>query len=600
MKSIFLIKNTTKLNKRINLEDCVLLNLDDSSKSINLGSKEMVPVCLWQDFDKAGLEKKYLDLIASLGYRAKSIYWWASTISEKNSFISKLFSRLYKLVCLDETIKRIDNSNIAIVCADTVLMKQIVTNYRGDFAMHCLDFFFVGSYIDEFLLVLKGILKQAHKAFTEYINLLYARKVLGTKKSIISKQSDYIVLRTWADYRNYKSGSYKDPYFKSLLDFIYQSNRNVLTFAGIVSDYKGIIKRFKDTDTLIIPLNFYLKGIDLLSCLFCTYFSRPLIRKNIFLDNYNITHLIHDELLQDIATHSFFNALLQYYFCFRLTESVSIERFIYTFENSAWEKMTILGLRHKNPKIKIIGFQHAFISKNSFKYFPGKGEERISPLPDRIVTMGKRTENMMRQFGSYPQDIFATGCALRQEYLFGLPALPRRCDGDIFVPLTITIEDTVKALRFLYQAQLGTKPEKVYLRFHPATPQEIILRRIGFDLPSNFIISDGPPMETEMKRCCVVLYTWTTVCLEALKMGRPTIFLDVNYPLEVDPLFECSSLKDTCRRPSDLIGKIEKIKKLDGEIFSEELKKAKVYLDEYFIAVNDKNLSVFIDQEVRQ
>jgi len=148
-------------------------------------------------------------------------------------------------------------------------------------------------------------------------------------------------------------------------------------------------------------------------------------------------------------------------------------------------------------------------------------------------------------------------------------------------------------LKFIFEAGLGQLPDKIYLRFHPAIQIEKALKRINFSLPNNFIISDNPPVHKELERCSVVLYTFTTVCLEALKMGRPVIYLDVNYPLELDPLFEYSGLKSTCRNPAELKGKIETFRRMDESIFTKELNKANNYLNEYFGQVNDQALNVF-------
>ncbi len=135
----------------------------------------------------------------------------------------------------------------------------------------------------------------------------------------------------------------------------------------------------------------------------------------------------------------------------------------------------------------------------------------------------------------------------------------------------------------------------VFLRLHPATPLKIVLRRLGFDMPSNFIISENPPILCEIERCSVVLYTSTTVCLEALKMGRPVLYLDVNYPLEVDPLFECAHLKQVCQDPPELIPMIEGLMRMDDERFTKEFSRAQDYLSEYFYPVNEKNYAIFAE-----
>ena len=595
MRNLYLIKSTDELHKEINHVDYVLLNLDNLNEDYTSAEPVISRITLDGEIDKTAFEKKYLDFIASLGKEVRSDWWWASVLSEKNDLTSKLFDRLYRLLCLDNTIKKMGNKDIIIVSSDQVLVKQIIFNYKERFTIRSYTHCYIKDWVLHILKGIKGHLLQLYKAVDEYKKLLLTRRILEKRKSIIENKADYVVLRTWVDHRNYKSQTYVDPYFGNLPQFLSAQKKNVLIFAATFSDYKNILKQFHaDNKNLIIPYNFYLYWTDILRCLVNTYFRRPLVKRPVFFENLDITHIISFELSLDMAEGFFFNSLIQYYSCIRLAEFISIERFIYTFENYAWEKMSILGLRRQNSNIRIIGFQHAFISRNSFKYFPGSGEDKIMPLPDRIITLGEQTKEIMKRFGNYPEAIFFTGCALRQEYLFNLNVLPRGDGGGIFVPMTITIEDTVKVIRFLLVAGLDEAPEKVYLRFHPGTPVRSVIDALGFNVPDNFIISDNPPMPEEIKRCSVVLYTWTTVCLEALKMGRPVIYLDVNYPLEVDPLFECTHLKDSCRYPQELLHKIDKIRKIDDKTFNTELAKSEEYLAEYFYPVNEEYLSAFI------
>lgn len=589
MKRRLLISDGTEqlaMKADIKIEECAVIDL----KYINSGPEP------GEDIDKERLEREYIALIASLGQKSNSIYWWASCLSEKNSLTSKLFSRLYSLFVIDREISNIPDKDIVIVSDDPVLIGQIAYNYRKDFTVHYLSKNIIVDRLLGIISEIKGLLGQLRKAVSEHRKLLIARRLLRERAAVIEKDGPFVVIRTWLTRNNYKSGSFRDSYFHALLKFLSSQHKKLLVFAGIISDYKNIIEHFKKDEALIIiPTNFYLKGIDILRCLLCVYFRRPVIRGRLAFLNMGIERLVGAELSYDIITTRFFDVLLQYYSCMRLAESASIERFIYTFENYAWEKMSILGLRKKNPGIKITGFQHAFISKNSFRYFPGNDEKDTLPLPDRIVTIGKRAINILREKGNYPEDIFSVGCALRQEYLFSLRPLPRDQREDILAVFTMTIEETMKMLNFIFEGGLANRPGKVYLRFHPATVLDDVFKNLKFPLPPNFIVSDNPDMEIEIGRCGVVLYTQTTVCLEALKLGRPVIYLDVNYPIEADPLFECNYLREVCRTPSDLIAKIDRMRHMNQEMFKEQFDKAQIYLEEYFSPVNEKGLAAFIE-----
>jgi hypothetical protein len=272
---------------------------------------------------------------------------------------------------------------------------------------------------------------------------------------------------------------------------------------------------------------------------------------------------------------------------------VDMHSFIYTFENYAWEKMCLTALKECAQGVKTIGFQHAFIAKNSFKYFLGESEVPLVPSPDTILTMGDVTKRILNTYGRWPREILKTGCALRQANTTnGGPVVLSRC-RDILVAFTMTRDESVKILEFIFKAGLDRYPGKVYLRFHPQTPMQEVLRKISFDLPVNFVISNAQNLNDDLKRAGVVLYTLTTVGLEALINGIPGIYLDVNSPLNLDPLFECRDLTDQVCKPEELIDKINKLLGLPDKDYTEALDRARKYLKDYFYPVNDEALALF-------
>ena len=72
---------------------------------------------------------------------------------------------------------------------------------------------------------------------------------------------------------------------------------------------------------------------------------------------------------------------------------------------------------------------------------------------------------------------------------------------------------------------------------------ESFQKYIEFKIPNNFIISNEKSIIEELSEADGVIYTWTTVAVEALKLGLPVIYLDILTPMYVDPIFECNALK---------------------------------------------------------
>jgi len=215
------------------------------------------------------------------------------------------------------------------------------------------------------------------------------------------------------------------------------------------------------------------------------------------------------------------------------------------------------------------------------------------PLPDKIVSIGAATERVLTQYGNYPSGLIEAGCALRQEYLGNMNTLKRRRRNRVLVPLTMVKRESVKIMNFLYDAGLPETDIEVVVRCHPAAPFGTFANEMDFVLPENFTVSVKREAADELLESDVVLYTWTTVAVEALKLGIPIIYMDILRPMYVDPLFESNSHKRIVKCSDEIIPAIESIYNMNDEHYYEEQRKAQDYLDEYFYPVNDRNISPF-------
>lgn len=564
---------------------------DSSLPVINLDTLQGLNDCLEEQ--KRLIEKAYIEWVGSLSEN-QPFQWWATALSEKNSFTSKCFSRIYRLFVFDKFIHEFEGETVVILSDDWPLILQIFMNYDKictvrfeEFNIFPFDFFLVKRY-------LLGHVKQLVYLGQQIFLWWSTQSFLKKKKKVFTESQFDVVLRSWFDHRNYKTGKLKDVFFPGLDKEFTRRGEKVCYFAGIRACYRKTLEQIsQDKENVIIPSFLFLKLSDIFKSYFMTLFKRCKVNRRVTFQGLPVFHIAQEELYQDICSLGFFAAMLEYYASLRFFQHVKAKRMIQIFENYGWEKMSLLGARRANKRVKIFGFQHAFIARNTFKYFPSWAERGRIPLPDRIITMGKRTKNIMEEYGNYGSAELQEGVALRQQYLHSVQPLPRNKDGDIFVPLTITVEDTIKVITFLYHAGLQDSRRKVYLRFHPVTPKEKVFAGLSFKMPANFYISDADSIYAELERAAVVLYTFTTVCIEALALARPVIYLDVNYPMDMDPLFECQDLRRSVRKPNELIDSINDLVYLSDTDFSKELQRATEYLDGYFNPMNKQNLESF-------
>lgn len=549
------------------------------------------------DEERRLCEKEYINGIAELSYNHQSIEWWANPVSEKNEHLSPHYKNLCLYYSLIKTLKKNANANIyiLIVCNNEIFEQLKIYCNHNNIKVVSLE--------KPILLRLNRILKILYtslrvmlpliKALTRKIFVHYTLKFTITKES--TEERNYYVLRSWLNKRFFaKDVIYNNAYFGRLSEYIVKQGYNVLLLAGIVNDYIEIVRKIKKSKkVLIIPEEYFLKYSDFFRSI-RYLFKKIRLTKRVSFSGLDVTELYEKEILKGCFNPGYISNILRYFIAKNFAQAVKFSTYVQTFENYTWEKMTILGIRETQSKGKILGFQHAFISRNSFKYFPGEMERDIIPLPDRIITRGKITKDIMEKYGYYKPDILKIGCALRQEYLSSVEPLKRRCFNKVVVPLTMVQNESALIMKFLYDSGLPQTDIKVIIRCHPEAPFKTFKKHINFRIPDNFVVSNEKSVHEELLTTDIVLYTWTTVAVEAAKMGLPVIYLDILRPMYVDPLFECSSLKRTVRRADELLLTIQAIYNMSDADFYNEQALAQEYLMKDFYPVTEENLNPFI------
>ena len=75
--------------------------------------------------DAAMMEQAYLDLISAISSRRPALWWWASTLSEKNEHASCLYSDLVSCVKICKTLElSTGRQNVILICKQ-VLAAQV-------------------------------------------------------------------------------------------------------------------------------------------------------------------------------------------------------------------------------------------------------------------------------------------------------------------------------------------------------------------------------------------------------------------------------------------------------------------------------------------
>lgn len=578
------------------------ISLDDESKRFNelLKLKEIKEINVEEisEEERKLCEKEYINVIADLGFNYKSVKWWANSVSEKNEHVSDQFKNLCLFYSLIKTLREYfeKDMSVFVICNNEIYNQLKIYCNQNNIKLLSLEKY-VFLWVRTICMNCYNLLRIAFSLTKVVMRKIYISYKLGAVlKRNDGKTKTYYVTRTWLDNRFLTNKKvYHDAYFGKLPEYVSSHGYNVAFLAGIINNFTEVIKKIKNTrEILIIPEESFLKFKDIFRLFSYMYHKKTKLNQGVLFNNLDVTFFFENEIARGYRSEEYLMNILRYLIAKRFADAIKFEAYIQTFENYAWEKMTILGISEAKPEGKIFGFQHAFISRNSFKYFPGEKEKDIIPLPDKIVTMGEKTKEIMERYGAYKEGILETGCALRQEYIWDFKPFARRRFNKVVIPLTMVKKESMLIMNFLHESGLPQTDIKVIIRCHPAAPFDSFKKYIDFKMPYNFIINNEKKVYEELSTTDIVLYTWTTVAVEALKLGLPIIYLDILNPMYVDPLFECDALKKSVKKPEELLPAIESFYYMNDDSFYKEQTAAQEYLKEYFYPVTVDNMASFI------
>ena len=539
--------------------------------------------------------KSYIETMGQVNRRNHSLEWWAMPFTNKNPLATQLCRQTFQFLLIVD-LARNSQEALVVVTDDADLVAQVKAwgNTHGVLIVSTV----------------KGqrSLKSSVQRFTPG-NVLYA--FLRTLWLSLQTRQLRIQSKTSAEYTVVASlfhpqslaepGKYRDVYFGKLVDDLEARQKNAAVFGLLQEPWRGQVSRLKALNgrVKVIPAEAYLAVSDLALCglkSLKAYFASPRISGPAECDGIDVGILLRGAIRQARRSGNVLRALRVYYCARRLAQALQVDRCMYPYENRAWERMLIRGIRDASPSTRIVGYQHASVTLSHTNFILGQEEPPIVPLPDAIVTTGPLVKEWLEREGNYPPGILKTGCALRQSSLNGTVQTRNKSDQitNVLVVLATSLDEYVNTLVFLEKAISGLNGYDVRIRPHPTIPLESALKVAPLSHTEFYSPSTGSLMEA-LQWAEVVIYASSTVGMEAVSLGIPAIYLDLGNFLDTDPMFGWNEFKWSVREPAELIDAIRKIEAVPSHIFSELQLKSREYVSTYLSPVTGDSVRTFLE-----
>ncbi len=215
--------------------------------------------------------------------------------------------------------------------------------------------------------------------------------------------------------------------------------------------------------------------------------------------------------------------LLEYYAFLEFFQTHSGSVLYYYYENHPWERMLCLAREHSGSSMTLVGYQHSTVPLLLLNYFPHPGQWASMPHPNRVLASGSIFKKTMEEKG-YPRGLVVEGGALR------FPGIERRktrrlSNGEsvnVYVALSTdaSLDRELLALLLQHDDTWAQQSIRFMLKPHPDTPFEYIGL---YPEQGGQLKSTDKALGDLFDSIDVVLYSGTTVGLEALFQGFPTV-----------------------------------------------------------------------------
>lgn len=541
--------------------------------------------------------QRFIDWLGAVNIANAGLEWWAYTATAKNLLSSSLGNAYIQALALASVVESLESGALYVVGATRAQIEYLRRRFAGNAGIRLI------SRRVTLASALRWLALPARLAY--HAGRIWTASLLGPRKLAPPPTEADICLFTYFDVH---SADHPDAYFGELALAAGQADsRRRVVFTGFIHGaFSATLTRLAAfTSRRCWPLFLEARISDLLwACmrsLAALRVGRYALTAGSDADAPALEPLLRDAFWADIRSGAYFQHLLVYRCATRFGARFRPSRLIYPFENKSLEKMLLLGLRRSCPGIEICGYQHTSVTPRHATLLFSRGEADITPLPQRIVTVGTVTRDYLEAHGNYPPGLLRTGCALRQQRREAVPPAPAaNTKPRVLLALSSSTTELTRSVQFLRSAaELGDSFE-LGIRPHPEFPLSRLPRALADWVRGHALDFSATALAENIAWCDVTAYVSSTVALETLMAGKPVVNIGILEELPSDPVLGPAPFHWRARTPSDFARTLKDIASLKPADRDRASAGARAYIHDYLRPVSCDCLALLLENESHQ
>jgi hypothetical protein len=565
------------------------------------------------------LRQPYIDWIGEISRTNTSFEWWSSEVAAKNPY-TFFFVRLCLLKVVQKLIRKGLKNNTLIICSTPALFNAII-DIAGNqkiaihpFKNRTIRGFFrrIGQTGTRKLVRIVrslppvptiGKIIPAYNRFLEtdvrYRSAILSRYNLQLPVSFSDKKT--VIIFTWIDRRSFPgNNTYSDAYFGPLPQILKKMGYYVIFVPRVLPTIpfeEAVQQMVKSNEAFIFP-EFFITKLDYHVARKRQKSFDPTIPTTNLFGEIQVSSLVHEHISQTRETlldNLLFEPLIQS----MRDQGIHPERIIHTCEGHSWEQALSWSVHNYLPGTIVVGYDNVTFSRMVLSMYPAISEWGFRPLPDRIVTNGPLFRDTLLKEG-FPSEKIRVGCALRHTYLWkNVPdeVHPKEISNpvNILVATAIGLGDSVELVSKACEAFSENLDYHVIIKCHPLVNPDEVKKYVGNKANSPNIIFEKSSIMDLLPSAHILLYTYTSVCYEAMMYGVIPICVKAENFLNLDKLDANPDIRWMVTTPAELQEAVKEIISMDLDNRKTWCKNAKKIVKSALAPLNEKCIRAFLE-----
>lgn len=462
---------------------------------------------LYPEVSKA-FSEAIAELIPSYGNES---YFWNSPIVEKNGWpCNHVVSRV-----LLEILKDFHQEGIVLLTSNPLFGLWLGEHTEADVTV-------IGKGLfrrEHVLKYLRTVPDFGYKLIRSCKEAVLAKALLGEWKQPLQDKK-IAFMRDFVNEKKFK-GKYKPMKLETLDEYYESAGYQVVYSISImgIRNLRPFFKLLASSEERIFVHERYISMTDILCGI------REAFRHFSFMHRLGAEYILPSRhfCMGDVFENYLKALIPEKLYCLGIKPDIAV----INWENKAYEKAMIKNLERRFPETLIVGYISAILFPTGPECSSSPTELKETPLPHRIVTIGKHSSDMLLRFGCPKERIFE-GPLLRHRYIYDDPAPPVALGtvddtGPVLVCFPMSLDISRELLRVIldYADQRPELPQRIVLKLHPFAGLDRFpwVREELLKLKA-VRISQGT-LDEEIDACRLFIYCGpTTAACEALAKGK--------------------------------------------------------------------------------